>query len=221
MNVFVTSTHANWNFRTIISYMKREFMMYHDIYVCHTFDLLQNDLWCYDMNWKISEYEKLLRPNTLEKKLFDLDIEDMKVCDACIIVFPCGGSSFVEAAWFACQGKPVYAFHACDSSREKYPNLQFSKVYNNLTDIETQLYRDACLLEMEDPAWDYREVDEADRLRCVKEFKEELNKVLTDDMIDYFMLYSKYSPEQTATFIAGQYIIELPDIRLKKKPRNN
>ena len=60
------------------------------------------------MAWTPEEYrEQLKHPKAVRQ--FANDIEAMKVCDACVLVLPCGRSAHTEAGWFAGRGKTVLA----------------------------------------------------------------------------------------------------------------
>ena len=87
------------------------------------------------MDWTPAEYQANLS-HPLAERQFKNDIEAMTVCDACVLVLPCGRSAHTEAGWFAGQGKKVYVLIPDKDSFE--PELMyklFTKVCVSLEEL--------------------------------------------------------------------------------------
>lgn len=87
------------------------------------------------MDWTPAQYQANLS-HPLAERQFKNDIEAMTVCDACVLVLPCGRSAHTEAGWFAGQGKKVFAYIPDKDSFE--PELMyklFTKVCIRLDEL--------------------------------------------------------------------------------------
>ena len=57
-------------------------------------------------NWTFEEYAEGLN-HPLAEHQFKADLEALECTDACVLVFPCGGSAHTEAGWLAGREKNV------------------------------------------------------------------------------------------------------------------
>ena len=167
-------------------------------------------------NWTPYDYKQNLS-HPLAEQQFKNDLEAMKSCDACILLLPCGRSAHTEAGWFAGQGKPVYAFIPTEKDFE--PELMyklFTKVCTNLRELNRQIYKDCCLMELDNPDWNWGTEEVADKEERKNLMKKEFSELLSDELIAHFM-ENHSTPQETATFLAKQYIIDMPDKRVITK----
>ncbi len=87
------------------------------------------------MDWTPAQYQANLS-HPLAERQFKNDIEAMTICDACVLVLPCGRSAHTEAGWFAGNGKKVYVLiPAKDSFEPELMYKLFTKVCVSLEEL--------------------------------------------------------------------------------------
>jgi hypothetical protein len=57
--------------------------------------------------WSTEQYRDALNMEIAEAG-YRSDVDAMEWADACVLVWPCGRSAYLEAGWFVGKGKPVY-----------------------------------------------------------------------------------------------------------------
>lgn len=56
-------------------------------------------------SWDFKRYRELLRDHPRAQQGFDLDMNALRECEACLLVYPCGKSAHLELGWAAGAGK--------------------------------------------------------------------------------------------------------------------
>lgn len=137
MHIYVASSWKNTYFPAVVKALREA---EHDVYDFRNppsgdpgFHWTDVDPFCAD--WTPAQYQANLT-HPLAERQFTNDIKAMELCDACVLVLPCGRSAHAEAGWFAGKGKPVYVLITGQDSFE--PELMyklFTKVCISLEEL--------------------------------------------------------------------------------------
>lgn len=139
MKIYVASSWRNTYYPSVVSTLRDAG---HDVYDFRNppngdQGFHWTDIDPHAMEWTPSEYQEgLLHPKA--ERQFLNDIEAMMLCDACVLVLPCGRSAHTEAGWFAGQGKKVIAYIPEQVEPELMYKL-FEAVCTSLEDVILKL----------------------------------------------------------------------------------